>query len=248
MKAMIFAAGLGTRLRPLTNNIPKALVPVRGEAMLGRVIRKIQAAGVDEFVVNTHHFADKVGDYLKRNGDFGSHIAVSREDDGPLETGGGIKRAAPLLCSPQPGRFLVHNVDILSNLDVSWFIGQDAAGDDCLASLLVCDARDADRYLLFDSEMRLAGWTNIRTGEVKSPYPDFDPASCTRLSFCGIHILSPRVFALMEAWPDKFSIIDFYLSLAATEKIRAVRAPRGFRLIDIGSPDKLAQAELSELE
>lgn len=96
--------------------------------------------------------------------------------------------------------------------------------------------------------MKLAGWTNIRTGEVKSPYPDFDPAACTRLSFCGIHILSPRVFALMDAWPEKFSIIDFYLSLAATEKIRAVTAPPGFRLIDIGSPEKLAEAESSSLE
>lgn len=248
MKAMIFAAGLGTRLRPLTDKMPKALVPVRGEAMLGRVIRKIQAAGVNDFVVNTHHFADQVGEYLSHNGNFGSHIDVSREDDGPLETGGGIKRAARFLSSPKPGRFLVHNVDILSNLDISWFIRQDAAGDDCLASLLVCNATDADRYLLFDREMKLAGWTNIRTGEVKSPYPDFDPAACTRLSFCGIHILSPRVFALMDAWPEKFSIIDFYLSLAATEKIRAVTAPDGFRLIDIGSPEKLAEAESSNLE
>ena len=237
MKAMVFAAGLGTRLRPLTDTMPKALVPVRGVPMLGRVLTKLRGAGIDSFVVNVHHFAEQIEKYLSEN-DFGAPVAVSREPDGPLETGGGIKHAAPLLRSPE-GRFLVHNVDILSDLDVRWFLGQD--GPQSLATLLLIDA-PADRYLLFDDEMCLVGWTNVRTGEVKSPFlPDFDPSKYRRYSFCGIHIVSEAVFDKMASWPDKFSIIDFYLQQAAENKIRGVLAP-DLHLIDIGSPAKLAEA------
>ena len=241
MKALIFAAGLGTRLRPITDTMPKALVPVAGEPMLGRVLCKLRDAGIDSFVVNVHHFAEQIEKYLADN-DFGVPIAVSREPDGPLETGGGIKRAAPLL---GPGRFLVHNVDILSDLDVRRFLEQD--DPDSLATLLLIDA-PADRYLLFDEEMRLRGWTNVRTGEVKSPYlPDFDPAQYRRYSFCGIHIVSDAVFGKMAAWPDKFSIIDFYLSECAAGTIRGVVAP-DLHLIDIGSPEKLAEADRAARE
>ena len=186
MKALIFAAGLGTRLRPITDTIPKALVPVADVPMLSRVLCKLRDAGIGSFVVNVHHFADQIEKYLADN-DFGVPVAVSREPDGPLETGGGIKRAAPLLASPE-GRFLVHNVDILSDLDLPSFLRQD--DPESLAPLLLTDA-PADRYLLFDEGMRLRGWTNVRTGEVKSPFlPDFDPADCRRYSFCGIHIVS----------------------------------------------------------
>ena len=179
MKAMIFAAGLGTRLRPLTDRMPKALVPVAGVPMLQRVLCKLRDAGIDSFVVNVHHFAEQIEDFLAENGNFGVPVAISREEGEPLETGGGIKHAAPLLASPE-GRFLVHNVDILSNLDVRRLLAQDAPEN--LATLLLIDA-PADRYLLFDDEMRLAGWTNVRTGEVKSPYlPDFDPAHYHRYS------------------------------------------------------------------
>lgn len=237
MKAMIFAAGLGTRLRPLTDRMPKALVPVGGVPMLQRVIGKLKAAGFDEFVVNVHHFAPQIEAFLAENRNFGVHIDISRETDRPLETGGGIRRAEAFL---KGGRFLVHNVDILSDLDVGKFIAADDPSS--LATLLVTDSEDADRFLLFDDEMRLAGWTNVRTGEVKSPYPDFDPSRCRRLSFCGIHVISPEVFGLMRGWPEKFSIIDFYLSVAAARKIRAVYAP-GLKIIDIGSPEKLAEAD-----
>lgn len=237
MKAMIFAAGLGTRLRPLTDTMPKALVPVGGVPMLRRVIEKLKAAGIDEFVVNVHHFAGQIEDYLASNGDFGVHIDISRETERPLETGGGIRRAEPFL---KGGRFLVHNVDMLSDLDVRRFLAADSPS--ALATLLVTDSDDADRFLLFDDGLRLAGWTNIRTGEVKSPYPDFDPSRCRRLSFCGVHVVSPEVFPLMRPWPEKFSIIDFYLSVAAEHEIRAVYAP-GLKIIDIGSPEKLSEAE-----
>lgn len=177
MKALIFAAGLGTRLRPITNDIPKALVPVGGVPMLERVICKLRDAGIPEFVVNACHFADKVEAFLSGH-DFGVPTSVSLETgDEPLETGGGIKHAQAILGD---GRFLVHNVDILSDLDVRWFLSQDRP--DALATLLLVD-KEADRYLLFDDDMRLVGWTNVKTGEVKSPYPGFDPSGYRRLSF-----------------------------------------------------------------
>ena len=238
MKALIFAAGLGTRLRPITDTMPKALVPVAGVPMLERVLCKLRDAGIDSFVVNVHHFAEQIEAFLA-NHDFGVPVAVSREEGEPLETGGGIRRAAPLLASPE-GRFLVHNVDILSDLDIRWLLSQDDSSS--LATLLLIDA-PADRYLLFDETMRLVGWTNVRTGEVKSPYlPDFDPSRYRRYSFCGIHIVSDAVFEKMAAWPVKFSVIDFYLSECANGTIRGVVAP-DLHLIDIGSPEKLAEAQ-----
>ena len=240
MKALIFAAGLGTRLRPITDTMPKALVPVGGVPMLERVLCKLRDAGIDSFVVNVHHFAEQIEAFLASH-DFGVPVAISREEREPLETGGGIRHAAPLLALPE-GRFLVHNVDILSNLDIRWLLAQDDPAN--LATLLLIDA-PADRYLLFDEEMRLVGWTNVRTGEVKSPFlPDFDPARYRRYSFCGIHIVSEAVFEKMAAWPEKFSIIDFYLSECAAGSIRGVVAPE-LRLIDIGSPEKLAEANNS---
>lgn len=236
MKAMIFAAGLGTRLRPLTDTMPKALVPVGGVPMLERVLLKLKAAGYDEFVVNAHHFADRIVSFLDGKKDFGVKVDVSLEKEEALETGGGIRKAAPLLegC----GRFIVHNADILSDLDVEWFRSQDRS--DALATLLVREA-EADRYLLFDDDMRLVGWTNVKTGEVKSPFPDFDPSRYHRYSFCGIHILSDEIPEMMQSWPEKFSIIDFYLKTAASRPIVGVLA-RGLNLIDIGSPEKLAEA------
>lgn len=240
MKALVFAAGLGTRLRPITDHMPKALVPVAGVPMLERVIKKLSAQGCHSFVVNVHHFASQIEDFLRDNGNFGLPIAVSEELDEPLETGGGIKHAAQLLHS-ENGRFLVHNADILSTLDVGWFIGHDCPGT--LATLLVRDA-PADRCLLFDDDMRLTGWTNVKTGEVKSPYlPDYDPSAYHKYSFCGIHIVSEDVFPAMASWPDKFSIIDFYLSMAALRPIKGVIAPADMRLVDIGSPDGLKEAE-----
>ena len=238
MKAMIFAAGLGTRLRPLTDTMPKALVKVGGVPMLERVILKLKAAGCGELVVNVHHFAEQIEDFLASKGDFGLHIDISREPLEALETGGGIRHAAPLLGGC--GRFLVHNVDILSNLDLGWLLSEDRP--DALATLVLTESEEADRYLLFDDDMRLAGWTNVRTGEVKSPLPDFDPRRYRRLSFCGIQILSEEVLGMMQEWPEKFSIIDFYLAAAAGGRVRGVLAS-GLRLIDIGSPEKLAEAD-----
>lgn len=236
MKAMIFAAGLGTRLRPLTDSMPKALVPVDGIPMLERVILKLKAAGFDEIVINVHHFASQITDFLSSNGNFGLKIDISAEAAEPLETGGGIRHAGRFL---QGDRFLVHNVDILSDLDIRGFISHDDPS--FLATLLLVD-RESDRYLLFDDDMNLAGWTNVKTGEVKSPFPGFNPADYHRYSFCGIHIVSDEVFPLMKRWPEKFSIIDFYLNAAAGHKIHGIIAP-SLKLIDIGSPAMLAQAD-----
>lgn len=236
MKALVFAAGLGTRLRPLTDRMPKALVPVGGVPMLERVVRKIAAAGFGPVVVNAHYLAGQIVDFVSKT-DLGVPVSVSLEDGPePLETGGGIRRAAPLL---GPGRFLVHNADILSDIDLRALASKD--DPECLATLCLVD-RPADRLLLFDEGMRLVGWTNVRTGEVKSPYPDLDPDSCRKYSFCGIHIISDAVFPLMECWPERFGIIDFYLSVCDRFPVRGVVAENP-RIVDIGTPETLAEAE-----
>lgn len=236
MRALVFAAGLGTRLRPITDSMPKALVPVAGIPMLERVILKLASSGIDSFVVNTHHFRDQIKEFLASKNNFGLKIEISEEIDYALETGGGIKHASALLGDE---RFLVHNVDILSNLDVKWFLDRDDKTN--LATLLLTDDRSSDRYLLFDESMRLKGWINHKTGEVKSPFKDFDPAKYREFGFTGIHIISPSVFPLMSTWPEKFSIIDFYLQNAASYPILGVLA-NGLKIIDIGSPEKLVEA------
>ena len=239
MKAMIFAAGLGTRLKPITDTIPKALVPVCGEPLLKHVITRLKAAGIDDIVVNVHHFADQIISYLEQN-DFGVRISVSDESDRLLETGGGIFHARDLLLSPE-GRFLVHNVDILSDLDIRAFM--DARRPGALASLLV-SPRKTQRYLLFDNDMRLVGWTNLSTGEIRSPYPGLDPSGYTMLAFSGIHQMSDDVFGVMESegMGERFPIMDFYLKVCDRYPIYGIK-PASLELIDVGKLDTLALAE-----
>lgn len=177
MQAMIFAAGLGTRLKPLTDTMPKALVRVGDKSLIERVIEKLKGAGADRIVVNVHHFASQIVDYLKDNANFGTDIRVSDETDKLLDTGGGIKKAASLFDADRP--VLIHNVDILSNVDLAHLY---AMHGDCAATLVV-SSRKTKRYLLFDGDMRLKGWTNIETGEVRSPYPDLKVADCRMLAF-----------------------------------------------------------------
>ena len=195
MKAMVFAAGLGTRLKPITDTLPKALVRVCGEPLLAHVLRKLQASGYTEAVVNVHHFPELIREYLGSH-DFGLTIKISDESQALLETGGGIAHARPLL-DPLDEPFLVHNVDIVSNVDLSWFRSQ--ARPEALATLLVSD-RPTQRYLLFRPEDgRLVGWTNLATGEVRSPLKDLEPSACLRYAFSGIHLLSPAIFDAFEA-------------------------------------------------
>ena len=251
MQAMIFAAGLGTRLKPLTDTMPKALVKVGGEPLLKRVIQKLAAAGVDRIVVNVHHFASQIIDYLNDNGNFGIDIRVSDETEGLLETGGGIKKAAPLFSPSAP--VLIHNVDILSNVDLRAFYQlaacAEGTGDASADAVLLVSWRKTKRYLLFNDDMRLVGWTNVETGEVKSPYPGLDPAKCRMYAFAGIHALSQRLISAMDCWPDRFGIIDFYLDACASHNIIGY-AKEDLKLMDIGKLDTLAQAEqfLKELE
>ena len=245
---MIFAAGLGTRLKPLTDTMPKALVRVGGEPLIKRVIMNLAAAGVDRIVVNVHHFAEQIIDYLKDNDNFGLDIRISDETDGLLETGGGIKKAAPLFAPTAP--ILIHNVDILSNVNLSEFYRIASRSEerrvkseesDCDAVLLV-SWRKTKRYLLFNDDMKLVGWTNIETGEVRSPYPELNPKECRMYAFAGIHALSPRLLKMMDEFPDRFGIIDFYLKACATHNIKGY-VKDDLKLMDIGKLDTLAQAE-----
>lgn len=233
MKAMIFAAGLGTRLKPITDSMPKALVPVEGKALLERVMRKLMDAGADSFVVNVHHFPDQIKDFLAANDNFGAKVAVSDEQPDVLETGGGILNARNLIreAGDEDG-FLVHNVDILSNLDVRSFVSQ--VRPEALATLLVSE-RQTQRYFLFNDEMRLVGWTNIATGEVRSPFPELDVEKCHKYAFAGVHYISDKVFEVMEdlGYEGRFPIVDFYLKAAGTHPIYGV-APAGLKLMDVG--------------
>ena len=235
MKTMIFAAGLGTRLKPMTDTMPKALVPVGGRPLLQILLEKLARHGCTEAVINVHHFADMIEEWCASN-DMGVSIRFSDERAELLETGGGIRHAMPLLSGE---RFLIHNVDILSNADLTRFY---AEGEGKAATLLVSE-RKTQRYLLFDESMRLVGWINEATGQVKSPYPDLQPDKCRRYAFSGIHQIDPVLFPRFEGWPAKFSIIDFYLSICRDVPVYG-HLQEGFRLMDVGKLDTLTQAEL----
>ena len=239
MQAMIFAAGLGTRLKPLTDHMPKALVSVGGEPLLKRVILKLKEAGVERIVVNVHHFSEQIVSYLKENNNFDTDILISDESQMLLETGGGIKKARPLFEQSSP--VLIHNVDILSNVDLNDFYNL-PLGNTTPAARLIVSSRKTKRYLLFDSTMRLVGWTNIDTGEVKSPYPNLNPADCQMFAFSGIHMVWPELFPLMDDEPDKFPIMDFYLKNCQRVRIEGI-LKTDLRLMDVGKQETLHEAE-----
>jgi NDP-sugar pyrophosphorylase family protein len=274
MKAMIFAAGLGTRLKPLTDTMPKALVPVCGQPLLYHVLTKLVTAGYDDIIINVHHFPDQIIDYLCVN-DFGAKITISDERDFLRETGGGIKHVRPLLDSSTPPSaplrmtkglsfrpseaslsfrpseargeifdntpFLVHNVDIISNLDLKWLREQHR--EDAVATVVVSE-RETQRYLLFDDDDQLKGWTNVKTGEVRSPFGDIDPDRYRKLAFAGIHLMSPAIFDAFDklGFGDRFSIMDFYIQACASYPIYAA-VPPDFRMVDVGKFDTLPEAE-----
>ena len=242
MQAMIFAAGLGTRLKPLTDRIPKALVSVGGEPLLKRVIFQLKDAGFTRIVVNVHHFSQQIIDYLRENNNFGMDIRISDESDKLLETGGGIKKAWPLFDQTEP--ILIHNVDILSNVNLQKFYQNPP-----LAARLLVSERKTNRYLLFDDTMRLVGWTNIETGEVKSPYPGLNPKDYQMYAFSGIHMVAPSLFPLMEDEPDKFPIMDFYLRHCDKVRIEGY-VKNDLKLMDVGKQETLKEAEafLKELK
>ena len=242
-QAMILAAGLGTRLTPLTDTMPKALVPVGGTPLLDLNIRKLQAQGYDRFVVNIHHFAQQIVDYVAQQ-DYAPLVHFSDETDGLLETGGGLKKAAPLFLDDTP--VLIHNVDILDNVDYDWLARQHQPDED---AVLLVSPRKTKRYLLFDNAMRLMGWKNIETGEIKSPYEYIRRTGLSQhgeplnmFASSGIHSFSPRLFPLMDRFPDRFGIIDFYLSVCHRSRIVGLLKD-DLRILDVGKLDSLHDAE-----
>lgn len=240
MKAMVFAAGLGTRLRPLTDTMPKALVPVAGVPMLQRVLLRLKEAGFHEVVVNVHHFGQQIIDFLQANHDFGLNLCISDERDCLLDTGGGILKARPLLDDGEP--FLVHNADILSDIDLAALYRSHLASS--AAATLAVSHRQTSRYLLLDDTMRLHGWLNKTTGETRPDGFSYEPGRYQEYAFGGIHVISPHLFDLMNSgsWQGKFSIMPFYLSVCQQTQIQGY-ATDGAHWYDIGKPETLHQAE-----
>jgi len=248
MKAMIFAAGLGTRLKPMTDTIPKALVPVGGKPLIEHVANKLKASGIDEAVVNVHHFADKVEAWVRVQEIM--KMEVSDERSMLLETGGAVLHARRYLegC----GHFLIHNVDIMSNADLRWLEGQ--VRDGSLATLMVSD-RPTKRFFLFHPEtMRLVGWRNAVTGECIMADGSLKSEDCKAYGFSGIHVMSDTVFGLMDEYvaekrldvdPEagvRFPIRDFYLWAAAKMPVYGA-VMESLELLDVGKLDALAPAE-----
>lgn len=237
---MIFAAGLGTRLRPLTDHTPKALVSVAGKPMLERVILRLKEAGFNDITVNIHHFGEQIIEFLRANNDFGITIHLSDERDMLLDTGGGIKKARPFLDGNEP--FLVHNADILSDINLAELYRHHRESN-AEATLLVSQ-RQTSRYLLLDDVNRLHGWINKSTGETKPEGFSFQERQYKEMAFDGIHVISPSLFRYMESrqWEGKFSIIPFYLSVCETACIQGYPL-QDRRWFDIGKPETLAKAE-----
>ena len=235
MKAMILAAGLGTRLRPLTNDRPKALVEVAGHTLLELTVRRLASFGIRDFIVNVHHFAEVAVEYLKKNDNFGMHIEISREDDLLLDTGGGLKKAAWFFQQghlPEP--FVVHNVDVISTIDIARML-QFHRESGALATLAV-RRRDSSRQLLFDEHGQLCG----RQKGSDPPEIARRVRTMTPLAFSGIHVISPELLGMISE-QGVFSIIVTYLRLATLgHKIIAFRADESYWR-DLGTPEHLSQ-------
>lgn len=238
MNALILAAGLGTRLGTYTADRPKALVEVNGRTMLEHQLCHLSAAGFDRFVINIHHFAGKVQEYLRQNGNFGLDITLSDESSLLLDTGGGIRQAMHLLQDDAP--LLVHNVDIFSNTDLkALYDTHIKSGAD--ATLLTA-RRSTSRYLYFNNKGALCGWSNEKTGEVRSPLSDFDKTKFTPYAFQGIHIISKSVLPLLDAIPEqRFGITDFYVSNAGRLNLQMVESDPS-QWVDAGKPEALERA------
>ena len=238
MKAMIFAAGLGTRLKPLTDHMPKALVPVAGTPMLEHVICKLKDSGFTEIVINIHHFGQQIIDFLNANQNFGLTIHISDERDELLDTGGGIKKARTFFQGNEP--FLVHNVDILSDTNLKdLYEFHLRSGND---ATLLASKRNTVRYLLFDSSNHLNGWINKDTLQTKPEGFTYDPKLHHEYAFSGIHVVSPSLYHYMDdKWDGKFSIMDFYLKTCQVAQIGGYLKDE-LRLIDIGKPETLIKA------
>lgn len=235
MKAMIFAAGLGTRLRPLTANKPKALVEIGGMPLLEIAIRRLQKHGVTELVVNVHHFAEQIIYFLQQRGHFGLTIHISHERGQLLNTGGGLKKAAHWL---EGGPFLVMNADVLTNMDFSKLLSTHRASG-ALATLAV-RRRQSSRHLLFDNQRQLVGWVHNGTGELKL-VRDVPETERHPRAFSGIQVIDPQLFRYFPA-EDVFSTIDWYLAAAAHEPVQSYEHDMDIWL-DVGKLPAVQEAE-----
>ena len=233
MKALIFAAGKGTRLKPFTDNHPKALVEVNGIPLLERNIKYLQSYGINDFVINIYHFGEQIVDFLKLNNNFGAKIEISDEKDELLETGGGLVFARKFLDFEED--FLIMNADILTNLDLNTFIKYHQTKKD-FATLAVSD-RVSSRKLLFNEDLVLRGWLNVGTGEQRLAEfnKGFKP-----LAFSGIHCINPKIFQKIKR-TGKFSIMEEYLDLMHSEKIHGFQ--HSAHLVDVGRPESVLVAE-----
>jgi NDP-sugar pyrophosphorylase family protein len=235
---MILAAGLGTRLRPLTDNRPKALVEIAGRTLLEITLSRLRAFGISEVIVNVHHFADMILEYLEKNKNFGMRIEISREEL-LLDTGGGLKKATPFFLEKSDGRegpFILHNVDILTNIDLGQLM--DFHNNNQALATLAVQVRKTSRYLLFDQQLQLCGY---RSGSEENTEIIRPSKPSEALAFSGIHAISPRIFSMMTE-EGIFSIIDCYLRLAAQgEKIVAFRSD-DYYWRDLGRPENVARA------
>lgn len=241
MKAMILAAGLGTRLRPLTDKIPKALVEVDGVPMLERVITRLKSQGFDNITVNVHHFADQVKSYLKSR-DWGVTINISDESGYLLDTGGGLVNASEILFSDNSEPVLIHNVDILSNADMKGLMKSHAESNN--AATLLVSSRDSSRKLLFDEGMTLEGWHNLSTDEYR-PEGFVRREGLMEYAFSGIYVVGKDSVAEMKnlMGQQRFSVMDYFLNPERKASIGGVLHDR-LQLIDIGKPASLSQASL----
>ena len=238
MNGLIFSAGLGTRLKPLTDTMPKALVPIAGKPLLQWQVEKLRDAGITDIVVNVHHFPDMIIDAVRANDGWGTHITISDERDCLLDTGGGLRKAGSLMGN---GPVLACNVDILSNIDIKALV---AHYEETGVSQLVVSERQTQRYLCFNGEDLLCGWTNIATGEMKpsSIHQSINP-SFRRLAFSGMQILNEEALArLQQREETKFSLIPFYLDIMEEVPLHAY-VPQNYRMMDVGKIDQITEAE-----
>lgn len=238
MNALIFSAGLGTRLKPLTDTMPKALVPIAGKPLLQWQVEKLRDAGITDIVVNVHHFPDMIIDAVRANDGWGTHITISDERDCLLDTGGGLRKAGPLMGN---GPVLACNVDILSNIDIKALV---AHYEETSVSQLVVSERQTQRYLCFNGEDLLCGWINIATGEMKpsSIHQSINP-SFRRLAFSGMQILNEDALSRLQQMEEtKFSLIPFYLDIMEEVPLHAY-VPQNYRMMDVGKIDQITEAE-----
>ena len=233
MNAMIFAAGLGTRLRPLTNDRPKALVEVAGKPLLRHQIEKLKASGFEHIVVNIHHFGQQIVDFLAQHENFGIDIKISDERELLLDTGGGIKAAMRLFDNDDP--ILIHNVDIVSDIDLRELYSKHQG-----KATLAINKRETSRYLLFDEQRHMKGWTNIKTGEVKPSSINKD--ALQMFAFSGIHVIDKSIKDYLDAEERvAFPIMDFYISLCQKAEVNGIDVT-GKQWVDCGKPEHLDKA------